>query len=247
MRYKITIEYDGSGYVGWQKQPDQPNKSIEELIEKAIFAMSGEVVKLNCAGRTDAGVHALGQVADFNLEKNDYSEHRIIMGLNQHLLNQKIAIINCQIVDDSFHSRFDAVSRTYIYKIINRSAKLTLDQNRAWHVPIPLDIKKMQQAADLLIGEQDFSSFRDSKCQSNTPIKTINVIDISHNDQQIAIKINAKSFLHHMVRNIVGTLYLVGSQQMQLDEFSEVIAAKDRTKSGQNAPAHGLYLYEIEY
>lgn len=246
MKYKIKIEYDGSEYVGWQKQPDQPEKSIEELIEKAVFTMSGEVVKLNCAGRTDAGVHAIAQVADFTLSKQ-FSERRIVMGLNNHLLTHKIAIVDCQVVDETFHSRFNAVSRSYIYKIINRSAKLTLDQNRAWHVPVPLNVELMQKAADFLIGEHNFSSFRDSKCQSNTPIKTINVIDISQNNQQITIKINAKSFLHHMVRNIVGTLYLVGSNQVTIDQFCKILSAKDRTKSGQNAPAHGLYFYEVGY
>lgn len=246
MKYRINIEYDGCDYVGWQKQPDQPEKSIEELIEKAVFAMSGEGIKLNCAGRTDAGVHAISQVADFSLNKQ-FSERRIVMGLNNHLLNHKIAIIGCQIVDDSFHSRFDAVSRSYIYKIINRSAKLALECNRAWHVPVPLDIDLMQKAADFLIGEHDFSSFRDSKCQSNTPIKTINRIEIKRNLDEIKIMINARSFLHHMVRNIVGTLCLVGSKQITIDQFCNILSAKDRTKSGQNAPACGLYFYEVEY
>ncbi len=247
IKYKIIIEYDGTNYVGWQKQPDQPDKSIEELIENAIFAMTNERVKLNCAGRTDAGVHALGQVADFTLTKT-FTSRRIVMGLNRHLLNHPISILDCEIVDENFHSRFDAKSRTYQYQILNRSAKPTLDLNRAWHAAVPLDVDLMNEAAQHLIGTHDFSSFRDSKCQSNTPIKEVKNLFLSTRGQNTLIfEITAKSFLHHMVRNIVGTLYLVGSKQITPDEFKQILEAKDRTKSGQNAPACGLYFKGVGY
>ncbi len=246
MKYRVKIEYDGTDYIGWQKQPDQPNKSIEELVENAIYAMTAQRAKINCAGRTDSGVHALGQVADFALDK-EFSERRILMALNQYLINEKVSIIDCKIVDDSFHSRYDAISRSYVYRIVNRSAKLTLDKNKAWHVPVPLDETRMQQAANFLIGEHDFTSFRDSKCQSNTPVKKVNYISVTRSQDRITISVNAKSFLHHMVRNIVGTLYLAGTSQVEPISISDVLKAKDRTASGQNAPAHGLYFLEAKY
>ncbi len=246
MKYKIEIEYDGSNLVGWQKQPDQPGKSVEEILENAIFELTLQRVKLNCAGRTDAGVHALAQVADFSLEKN-FDPINIITGVNRFLIGHKIAITNCQIVDESFHSRYDAKSRIYRYNIINRIAKPAIDANRAWHVKAPLDIEAMREACQYLIGLHDFSSFRDSKCQSDTPIRRVNDIKIAKHGQEITIEIEAKSFLHHMVRNIVGTLYLVGKGQIKPQEMQNILGAKDRTKSGRNAPACGLYFLGVRY
>ncbi len=251
MKYKITIEYDGSGLVGWQKQPDQPNKSVEELVENAILAMTLQKVKLNCAGRTDAGVHALGQVADFSLSQpqgKEFSERQIIMGVNRFLSGHRIAIIDCQIVDESFHSRYDALSRTYHYRIVNRTGRLALDTGRAWHIGLPLNVDLMNEAAQHLIGLHDFSSFRDSKCQSNTPIRrVVNLFSNTHGRNTLILEIEAKSFLHHMVRNIVGTLVDVGLGRTSPQEVLDILQAKDRTKSGQNAPACGLYFSEVKY
>jgi len=246
MRYKIVIEYDGTNYVGWQKQPDQPNKSVEEILEKAIFQMTQEQVKLNCAGRTDAGVHAIAQIADFELTKK-FDTFRIMMGINNYLQNVNVVVVACEIVDDKFHSRFDARLRHYRYVIVNRKAPLVIEKNRAWHVPLPLDSVAMQLGANYLIGEFDFSSFRDAECQSKTPIKIVKSLTVVRKKDQVIIDITAKSFLHHMVRNIVGTLMWVGTQRIASDEVLIILESRDRTMSGQNAPACGLYFMGADY
>lgn len=250
MRYKLTIEYDGTNYVGWQKQPDQPNNSIEELLQKAIYDFSSQNVKINCAGRTDSGVHAVAQIADFELEK-DFREFRILMALNNNLRSSDISILKCEKVLKNFHSRFDAKNRSYLYRIINRRAPLKLEKNRAFHIPTKLNIEAMQQGAKHLIGEHDFSSFRDAKCQSISAIKTVDSVNISTQKilagEEISISISAKSFLHHMVRNIVGTLVLVGQEKILPQDVESILQAKDRTKSGPNAPACGLYFLGAKY
>ena len=167
MRYKLTIEYDGTNYCGFQKQPDQPNKSVEEILENAVFEFSKQRIKIFASGRTDTGVHALGQVVHFNLDK-EFEPAQIISGINHYLLKKDIAVLNCEIVDENFHSRFNAKTRSYRYVIVNRRAPLTLQKNRAWHLPNKLDIESMKLAASFLIGLHDFSSFRDSKCSSNS-------------------------------------------------------------------------------
>lgn len=246
MRYKITIEYDGTNYCGYQKQRDKKNQSVEEVVENAIFAFSKERVKIFASGRTDAGVHALGQVVHFDLNK-DFDNHRVILALNHYLLNESIAVIDCEKVDNNFHSRFDAKMRSYRYIIINRKGSLALQKNRAWHIGQKLDVKKMQQASKFLIGNYDFSAFRDAECQSKTAIKTVEKITIMQNGEAIIIEIAAKSFLHHMVRNIVGTLFWVGSNKIEPQDVKTILESKDRTKSGPNAPACGLYLLKIDY
>lgn len=246
MHYKITIEYDGTNYVGWQAQIDCVTKSIEEILLEAIFKMTQEKVKLNCAGRTDAGVHAIAQVADFVVSK-EFESFRIMMGLNQHLLDSNVVITNCEIVDENFHSRFDVKMRFYRYLIINRKARLALQRDRAWHVPSDLNIDDMKKAAAHLLGCHDFSAFRDSQCQAKSAIRTIEKIDIFKNNDEIIIEVGAKSFLHHMVRNIVGTLTSVGLGKISSDDMRWILESKDRTKSGQNAPAHGLYFLGASY
>lgn len=246
MRYKITIEYDGTNYVGWQKQPDQPDKSIEEILEKAIFQMTQEKVKLNCAGRTDAGVHAIAQIADFELSK-EFDKFRMMMGINNYLQQANIVVVACDIVDDKFHSRFDAKLRHYRYVIINRKAPLALQKSRAWHVPLSLDAEAMQLGANYLIGEFDFSSFRDAKCQSKTPIKIVEKLTVTRVGDEVIIDITAKSFLHHMVRNIVGTLMWVGIARITPDEVLIILESRNRTMSGHNAPACGLYFLGASY
>ncbi len=246
MRYKITIEYDGTGYVGWQKQPDQLDKSIEEILEKAIAQLTNESVKIIGSGRTDAGVHAVAQVADFMIEK-EFDPFRMIAGLNNYLVSSNITILNCEIVVDNFSSRFDAKTRHYRYVIVNRRAPLALQKNRAWHVPLPLDVVAMQLAANYLVGDFDFSAFRDAECQSKSPKKTVKKIMVEKRGEEIIIEISAKSFLHHMVRNIVGTLMWVGSGRIAVDDVLVILESRDRRNSGPNAPACGLYFLGVDY
>ncbi len=246
MHYKIIIEYDGSKYVGWQKQKDQIDLSVEEILQKAIHQMTQEDVKLNCAGRTDAGVHAVAQVADFVVDKK-FDPHNIIMGLNGYLRESDIVVVDCEIVSDDFHSRFDALMRHYRYVIVNRKAPLSLQKNRAWHIALPLDTISMQLAANYLLGEHDFSSFRDAECQASSAVRTVKDIKISKIGQEIFIDISAKSFLHHMVRNIVGTLMWVGSERISVDEMLIILETRDRKLSGPNAPACGLYFLGADY
>lgn len=246
MRYKITIEYDGTNYCGYQKQRDKKDKSIEENLENAIFKLSKERVKIFASGRTDAGVHALGQVAHFDLSK-EFDNYRIIAALNHYLLKEDIAVINCEKVDDNFHSRFDAKMRYYRYIIVNRKGSLALQKNRALHLRKKLDVNKMQEASRFLIGKHDFSAFRDAECQSKTAVRSIKEISIQKTGDEIIIEVAAKSFLHHMVRNIVGTLVWAGFEKIKPQDVKEILESKDRTKSGPNAPACGLYLFKIDY
>jgi len=246
MRYKITIEYDGTNYVGWQKQLDQPDKSIEEILEKAILQMTGESVKINGSGRTDAGVHAIGQVADFSISK-EFDTFRIMAGLNTYLLPTNVVVVKCEIVPENFSSRFDAKMRHYRYVIVNRKGALALQKKRAWHVPLPLDVVAMQLAANYLIGELDFSAFRDAECQSKSPIKTIKRLVVEKMGEEIIIEVSGRSFLHHMVRNIVGTLMWVGSQRISIDDMLAILESRDRKNSGPNAPACGLYFLGVDY
>lgn len=243
-RYKIIIEYDGTNYVGWQGQKGK--ESIQETIENAIYKLSGEKVELMASGRTDTGVHALGQVAHFDLKKS-FRPFQIMMGLNDHLMKSSIAIVASEQVDENFHSRFKAKMRHYRYDILNRRARAVLLANRVWQIPYELDIEKMKIAAKYLIGKHDFSSFRDAQCQASSPVKTIDNIKIEQNNNLISITISAKSFLQHMVRNIVGTLVLVGGNKIAPEEMEKILLAKDRKKSGPNAPACGLYLLKIDY
>jgi tRNA pseudouridine38-40 synthase len=301
-RYKITIEYDGSGFCGWQRQEN--GFSIQEAIENAILELTGGAchstttsVKrrslrgavgdkaisgargdiflyssknsgvaasvglqpnpsrndsagrtpfLYGSGRTDAGVHAYGQVAHFDLEKL-HAPERIVGALNFYLKNHKISILNCEIVPKEFHARFSAKSRSYIYKIINRSARLCLDHNRAWHIKVPLDVGAMQKAATYLIGKHDFSSFRAQGCAANSPIRSISAISISRYRDDIQIYVKAPSFLYHMVRNIVGSLVMVGKGSWPPEYILEILEAKDRSIAGPTAPACGLYFLTAEY
>ncbi len=246
MHYKITIEYDGTNYVGWQAQIDCETPSIEKVLQDAIFEMTKETVKLNCSGRTDSGVHAIAQVADFVASK-ELEPFRMMMGLNNYLIDSDIVITNCEIVDENFHARFDAKLRSYRYIIVNRKSRLALQKNRAWHIHGDLNLENMQKAAQHLLGSHDFSAFRDAKCQAKSPIKTVEKIDILRNEDQIIIEISAKSFLHHMVRNLVGTIVLAGLNKIEVDYVREILKSKDRTKSGQNAPACGLYFLGVKY
>ena len=244
-RYKLTIEYDGTPYCGWQKQDNGP--SVQEEIETAVTKFSGETARLYVAGRTDAGVHATGQVAHVDLEK-DYPEQTVAKALNYHL-NQipYISIVACEQVSGDFHARFSATKRHYLYKILNRQAPSPIQDKRALHVKHPLDVAAMHKAAQNLLGLHDFSTFRSTQCQADSPVRTLDRIDIVREGDEISFIIEAKSFLHHQVRNFVGTLKLVGEGKWSDQDLITALNAKDRTKGGPTAPAHGLYLVSVKY
>jgi len=215
-------------------------------LENAIFLLTLEKTKIIASGRTDAGVHALGQVIHFDLNKK-FAPGKMILGLNNFLREESIVIVDCEIMDENFHARFNAKMRHYRYIIINRQTPLTLRKDRAWHVIKKLDLDEMKKAAKFLIGQHDFSSFRDSECQAKSAVKTIKKIVITQTNEEIFIEISAGSFLHHMVRNIVGTLVLAGVKKIKAAEMKMILEAKDRKKSGKNAPACGLYFLGLDY
>jgi tRNA pseudouridine38-40 synthase len=243
-RYKIIIEYDGTAFSGWQKQPS--SLSIQQCIEKAIYAFTSEEITVIAAGRTDTGVHALGQVAHFDLSKI-YPANTIINAINFHLRPHKIVITNAETVDNGFHARFSAKKRYYRYIINNRYSPLALNRNRYWHVKKPLNLNQMKIAAQFLEGTHDFTSFRTIHCQSLSPIKTLEFITINKEQDLIMLDFCAKSFLHHMVRNITGTLQMVGIGKYEPEDIKLMLGAKDRSSSGITAPAHGLYFMKVEY
>ncbi len=245
-RYKITIEYDGVAFCGWQKQLKQ--LSIQEIIEKAILPISKIPTKIYGSGRTDAGVHALGQVAHFDLVFF-VPEEKILSCIQYHVCPHPIAIKSIELVNEQFHARFSAVERHYLYKIFNSKTPPALQINKVWWIKHKLDIEKMHKASQCLIGHHDFSTFRDSKCQSHSPIKTLTSFSVtsSQEENMINISCSAKSFLHHQVRNMVGTLLKVGQHQWSCDDFSDAFHTKDRRKGGITAPAYGLYLLKVEY
>lgn len=245
-RYKLTIEYNGEPYCGFQRQFLPEKRSIEEVLIGAIKKLSGEEVKIATCGRTDAGVHALAQVIHFDLSK-EFTTHQILMGLNHYLRSESIAAIACKKVDKNFHARFSTKMRHYRYIILNRQAPAIIEKNRLWHIPRILDTKLIKHAAAFLVGEHDFSSFRDRECQAKSAVRTISSIMIRKEDDKIYIDVSAKSFLHHMVRNIVGTLAYVGLKKIEVSAIPKILAAKNRIVSGPNAPAYGLYFLRADY
>ena len=246
MRYKITIEYDGTNLVGWQKQKDGP--SAQEFLEKAINGFSHRQVEVFGAGRTDAGVHALGQVAHFDLD-TDLSEYKIQESINALLreLDAPVSVWQTQKVDENFHARFSAIGRGYIYRILNRRGSSPLRNNRVWNVTYNLDIDAMKKASEHLIGYHDFTSFRAAGCQANSPLKTLDKLDIVRLGDEIIFTVEARSFLYHQVRNMVGTLMQVGNGKLTADDVKTILEAKDRTQAGISAPACGLYLEKVMY
>ncbi len=246
-RFKLTIEYDGSNYAGWQKQSDQP--TVQQALEEAVLQLCGEHCDVVGAGRTDAGVHATGQVAHVDLPK-DYDSYRVMQGLNYHMLATApaVCILDAQAVPDDFHARFSATRRYYRYRIVNRPARLAIDLGRAWQVSGEhLDEQAMQIAANHLLGHHDFSSFRDSKCQAKSPLKTLDNLTVTRSGEDIIITTHARSFLHHQVRNMVGTLVLVGKGRWEPDEVKKALEARDRIAAGPTCPPDGLYLTKVEY
>ena len=243
-RYKLTLEYDGSGFVGWQRQDN--GRSIQEAVETAVERFSGERVRVFAAGRTDAGVHALGQVAHFDLAK-ETDGGTVANALNAHLRPDAIAVLAAEAVDAAFDARLSARMRAYEYRIVNRRAPLTVARDRAWQVGRALDADAMHAAAQRLVGHHDFTTFRASLCQAKSPVKTLDVLDVARTGDEIRVGARARSFLHHQVRNMVGTLELVGAGKWTADDVSTALEARDRSAGGPTAPPEGLYLVEVGY
>jgi tRNA pseudouridine38-40 synthase len=243
-RYKITIEYDGTPFSGWQRQTEQP--SVQQAVEEAVHAMSGETVTTQAAGRTDAGVHALGQVAHFELSK-DWDPFRIREALNFHLRPDPVAIIAAEAVGDDFEARFSAKSRHYEYRILNRRAPAVIERNHVWHLPMELDAGAMDQAAGLILGTHDFTTFRSSECQANSPLRTLDKFAVRRELDHVVITASARSFLHHQVRSMVGSLKLVGEGKWSPSDFRAALDARDRRRCGAMAPSSGLYLTRVDY
>jgi tRNA pseudouridine38-40 synthase len=247
-RYKLTIEYRGDCFKGWQRQHNL--SSVQGSIEKAIFNMFHQEVLVMGAGRTDAGVHALGQVAHIDLN-NEIPPFRLCEGLNHYLRDSGAVVLDAELVPEDFHARFSAKARTYEYRIVNRRAPLAVEENFAWHVKHPLDIKKMQDAAKFLIGNHDFTSFRCSDCQALSPIRTLERFDINHlktpTGTLIYAEVTSRSFLHNQVRIMIGTLKLVGEGKLCVSDIPLLIEARDRRLTGPTAPPSGLYLKSVLY
>jgi tRNA pseudouridine38-40 synthase len=252
-RWKITIEYLGTGYAGWQRQEEAP--SVQQAIEVALFGFCQQDIRLHVAGRTDAGVHAFGQVAHFDLDygARPLEGYDLCKAINAHLRPQPISVISAEPASENFHARFNAINKHYTYRIINRPAFPAIEKKRVWHVKKPLDTAAMAEAAKYLLGHHDFSTFRDSQCQAKSPEKTLDRLDIeakgydSCAGTEILFHFEARSFLHRQVRNMVGTLSLVGEGKWSAEDVLYALEAGDRTKGGPTAPADGLYLMRVDY
>jgi tRNA pseudouridine38-40 synthase len=255
-RWKLTIEYDGTPYAGWQRQ-ESGIPSVQLAVEDAIEGFCQQRLTIHVAGRTDAGVHARGQVAHVDLDYGDrpLTGYDLMMALNAQLklAGHAIAILRADPVADDFHARFSATNKLYCYRILNRAAPPVLESGRAWHVKKPLDVAAMREGARHLLGHHDFTTFRDSECQAKSPMKTLNRLDIETRSLDgcggvdILFFVEGRSFLHHQVRNMVGTLERVGAGKWTPDDVKTALNAKDRTKGGQTAPAEGLYLMRVDY
>jgi tRNA pseudouridine38-40 synthase len=243
-RYKLTIEYDGAPFCGWQLQPTLP--SVQGALEAAALATCGEAVRVYGAGRTDAGVHALGQVAHLDMTK-PFRADRLRDALNAHIRPHPIAVLSAEIVSDSFEARFSAVRRHYRYRIVNRRSNLALDIGKVWRVPKPLYTDAMHRAAQRLIGKHDFTTFRDTECQAASPDKTLDVLDVVRNGDAVDIVTSARSYLHSQVRSMVGSLAWVGEGRWTADDLAAALAARRRSACGPVAPPDGLYLVQVDY
>lgn len=243
-RFALTLEYDGAPYMGLQRQPHGP--SIQQHVEEAACAITGEASTLHAAGRTDAGVHALAMRAHIDIAK-PIDPFRLMEALNAKLRPEPIAVLACEIVADDWHARFSCLGRSYIYRITNRRAPLTLERGKSWQVSAPLDTIAMHRAARLLVGHHDFTTFRSVHCQAQSPVKTLDRLDVSRDGDEIDIHAEARSFLHHQVRSMVGCLVLVGRGKWSADDLQSALDAKDRAALGFNAPPDGLYFAGAVY
>jgi len=243
-RYKLTIEYDGTDFSGWQRQAN--GGSIQQALEEALVALTGEAPVVHGAGRTDAGVHALGQVAHVDL-KRDWRGWRLREAINAHLTPRPIAVVDAEPAADHFDARRSAVMRWYVYRIVNRRAPLALERGRAWHVKRELDVAAMSEAARALLGRHDFSTFRDSQCQAKSPVRTLTRLDAARAGERVEFSVAALSFLHRQVRSMVGSLVEVGLGKWSAADLKSALEAADRSRCGQVAPACGLYLARVDY
>ena len=243
-RWKLVIEYDGSDFVGWQRQDN--GLSIQRLLEEAVHGFAQETVTIYGAGRTDSGVHALGQVAHFDLLR-EADAATVRDALNFHLKPDPVTILDAAAVDQDFHARFSATARHYRYRILNRRAPAALERGHVWHVPTELDWRAMNAAGQILTGRHDFTSFRAAECQSDSPEKKLDALNIERHGDVVVIEAHARSFLHNQVRIIVGTLRLVGEGKWATEDVEEALSARDRARAGPTAPPGGLYLTRVDY
>ena len=243
-RYRVTLEWDGRPFVGWQRQPNGP--TVQAALEGAASAIAGQSITVTAAGRTDAGVHARAMPAHFDCEKA-LPPFRMMEALNAWLRPHPVAVTDCAIVADDWHARFSCKARAYDYRIINRRAPLTLENGLAWHIKHALDVPAMHDAAQRLVGHHDFTTFRSAHCQSASPVKSIDLLMVSRTADRLIIRAEARSFLHHQVRSMVGCLAMVGRGQWTADDLSDALAARDRTALGLNAPPDGLYFAGATY
>jgi tRNA pseudouridine38-40 synthase len=243
-RYKLIVEYDGGPYNGFQAQADQP--SVQTSLEQAIAAFSGETVRVHTAGRTDAGVHATGQAVHFDLAR-DWKSDVVRDAINAHLVPEPIAVLAAETVDPAFHVRFSALGRRYLYRVFNRRAPPVLERGRVFWVKTPLDAEAMHGAAKALLGLHDFTTFRDAQCQAKSPLRTLDVADVSREGDEVRLTFAARSFLHRQVRSMVGSLVEVGVGRWSAADLRDALEAKDRARCGPVAPAQGLYLTGVDY
>jgi tRNA pseudouridine38-40 synthase len=243
-RFRLSVEYDGGPFMGWQRQAHGP--SVQQAIEEAALAITGEAATLHAAGRTDAGVHALAMAAHVDVQR-PITPFRLAEGLNARLRPLPVAILEARPVADDWHARFSCVGRRYLYRIVNRRAPLALHSGRAWQVAVPLDAAAMHEAARILVGLHDFTTFRSAHCQSDSPVKTLDRLDVRRDGESILIEAAARSFLHHQVRSMVGCLQLVGRGKWSAGDLKAALEAKDRAALGFNAPPQGLYFVEALY
>jgi len=243
-RYRLTLEYDGGPFVGWQRQDN--GASVQGTLEDAIEKLCGERVTVTGAGRTDAGVHALGQVAHFDLVK-EFPADTVRDALNHHVRPAPVAVLEAAAVGEDFHARFSATARHYLYRILNRRAPAVLDAGKVWQIAVPLDAEAMHAAAQTLVGNHDFTTFRAAECQSASPVKTLDRLDVSRRSDEIHIEASARSFLHHQIRSFAGTLKLVGEGKWSPRDVADALAARDRARCGPVAPPDGLYLVKVDY
>ena len=243
-RYKLTIEYDGQGFLGWQAQPN--GQTVQNVLENALAVLHGEPLTLQAAGRTDTGVHALGQIAHFDAPK-EWDPFVLCNALNGNVRPHAVSVISAEQVSEDFQARFSAIGRRYLYRILNRRSPPTIDRGKVWHIPKSLDVDAMHEAAQHLIGKHDFTTFRASECQAKSPIKTLDRLDVMRFDEMVEIRAEARSFLHHQVRSMVGSLVQVGAGKWHKLEMRRALEARDRSRCGPVCPPDGLYLVEVLY
>jgi tRNA pseudouridine38-40 synthase len=243
-RWRLTVEYDGGPFMGWQRQDH--GQSVQQVLEEAIERMTGDKAVFTAAGRTDAGVHALAMSTHVDIAR-ELTPHRLREGLNALVRPHPVSVLEVSPVAEDWHARFSCVGRRYLYRILNRRAPPALDAGRVWHIPAPLELEAMREGAAHLVGRHDFTTFRSAQCQSDSPVKTLDRLEVSRVGEEVHVDAGARSFLHHQVRSMVGCLALVGRGQWQPSDIGKALEARDRAALGFNAPPHGLYFVEAIY